>query len=75
MCLKMFSFLFLGCEFPDDWVGEWYLEGHREPIQLTKEDFADRGMCYKQAGNMHVIYSRLNISHSCKNFFKNTLVV
>jgi hypothetical protein len=24
----------------------------------TREDFADKGMCYKQTGNMHVVYSR-----------------
>ena len=24
----------------------------------TREDFADKGMCYKQTGNMHIVYSR-----------------
>jgi hypothetical protein len=48
----------LGCEFPDDWIGEWQLVGQRDPIVVTRDDFAEKGVCHKQTGNMHIVYSR-----------------
>ena len=33
----------LGCEFPQEWQGEWNLEGERESLQISEEDFGTKG--------------------------------
>ena len=46
----------LGCEFPQEWQGEWNLEGERESLQISEEDFGTKGKVidtkyYKQFAN------------------------
>ena len=48
----------LGCEFPQEWQGEWNLEGDRESLHISVEDFGTKGFCLKHEDDIYVIYKR-----------------
>ena len=41
--INFFHSFILGCEFPQEWQGEWNLEGERESLQISEEDFGTKG--------------------------------
>ena len=47
-----------GCEFPQEWHGEWNLEGERESLHISLEDFGTKGFCLKHEDDIYVIYKR-----------------
>ena len=49
---------FPGCEFPQEWHGEWNLEGERESLNISLEDFGTKGFCLKNEDDIYVIYKR-----------------
>ena len=53
-----FLYSILGCEFPQEWQGEWNLEGDRESLHISVEDFGTKGFCLKHEDDIYVIYKR-----------------
>ena len=51
-------FLILGCEFPQEWQGEWNVEGERDSSHISIEDFGTKGFCLKEENDIYVIYNR-----------------
>ena len=51
-------FSIVGCEFPQQWQGEWNLEGDRESLDISVEDFGTKGFCLKHEDDIYVIYKR-----------------
>ena len=47
-----------GCEFPQEWQGEWNVEGERESSHISIEDFGTKGFCLKNENDIYVIYNR-----------------
>ena len=45
---------FTECEFPDEWLGEWNLEGERISLNITKETFGTKGLCLKHDDDMGI---------------------
>ena len=54
----VFFYSILGCEFPQEWQGEWNLEGDRESLHISVEDFGLKGFCLKHEDDIYVIYKR-----------------
>ena len=50
--------LILGCEFPQEWQGEWNVEGERDSSHISIEDFGTKGFCLKEENDIYVIYNR-----------------
>jgi hypothetical protein len=58
LLISAFFWSLLGCEFPQEWPGEWNLEGERESLHITAEDFGAKGFCLKNTDDIYVIYRR-----------------
>ena len=56
--LTLFKIPILGCEFPQEWQGEWNVEGERESSHISIEDFGTKGFCLKNENDIYVIYNR-----------------
>jgi len=57
-----------GCEFPQEWQGEWNVEGERESSHISIEDFGTKGFCLKEENDIYVIYNRNTECHHCITF-------
>ena len=56
--LYFFHFIFTDCEFPEEWLGEWNLEGERDSLHISIEDFGTKGFCLKHEDGTYIIYNR-----------------
>ena len=63
---------FTECEFPDEWLGEWNLEGERISLNITKETFGTKGLCLKHDDDMGIyILSQRYCLHSRRTVLEN----
>ena len=37
------------CFFPGTWHGDWFLQGENNLVNITKQDFGNKGFCYAKA--------------------------
>ena len=58
LLVMVVSFFLTGCEFPQEWHGEWNLEGERESLDISVEDFGTKGFCLTHEDDIYVIYKR-----------------